>query len=255
MITLTESILKSTNAGQDVILKDVYNNTVKWLNESNNFYCLTKDEITIKPKYDGYYLKINCNGLNIVINKRPPYHFSEVLNKNNQALNFLFREFHTDDMPAVVNDRICFGGCIIKIDAVINKLPKNCKYLIFYPAVINNRKIPCKLNGIIKDITVDKFICGDEYSLDWDAHNIKNITVKNECIISFVKKFSDSTKQNMLTDLIKNNHLNLDKLYIRDCSSECTYEKVIYDKHVKKIKFQKIRGMELIKPLNDCVKS
>jgi len=154
-------------------------------------------------------------------------------------------------MPAIVNDKIGFVGCVIPKDAIIDKLPKNCEYLFFYPEIMNGRKIPCKLNGIIKNITVDKFVCSDDQSLEWDPNNIKNMTVKNECIISFADDFSRRIKQNMLKELIKNNHLNLDKLYIRDWSSTCKYEKVVYDNIDKTIKFQKIRDVDLIYQLDD----
>ena len=254
MITLKESILKSTGIGKDTVLKDVYNNTLNWLNKNNRLFHLTKDEITIKPNKDGYYLKINRGVLGVsdlLINVLPPYHFSEIYNKNNRPINFIFREFRTEDMPGIVNYKIGFKGCIIKKDAIIDKLPKNCKYLFFYPEFINGRKIPCKLNGIIKNITVDKFICTDDQSLDWDHHNIKNMTVKNECIISFVDDFSRSIKQNMLKELIANNHLNLDKLYIRDYSSECKYEKIIYDEINKKISFQKVHDAGIIYQLDE----
>lgn len=58
---------------------------------------------------------------------------------------------------------------------------------------------------------------------------------------------------NTLNWLNKNNlrHLNLDKLYIRDYSSVCKYEKIIYDEINKKISFQKVRDVEIIYQLDE----
>jgi len=76
----------------------VYTNTLNWLNKNNFLLHLKKDEIIIKPNKDGYYLKIKSGVfgvLDFVIKLVPPYHFSEIYNKNNRPVNFLFREFRT----------------------------------------------------------------------------------------------------------------------------------------------------------------
>lgn len=267
MKTLLESILSTSKVGARAVLEKVFNDTVAWLKTCNldrSFYYLDikKNEIDLEPKgHDSYKLTIKrpCN--KITFTGHPPYTYCEICNKNGKPLNIIYGFYSFDDddiMSDVVKDRIVFSGC--KINSEIKKLPKNCNYLIFEskPGIAGGQS-HCKIINCIKDVKIEKLICKELAALDWRANNFRNITIKDECILSsllyntnnYFKYKEEYDKrgtnfQEELVTFIKNNHINTDKLYITDCSKfYVMFYKVIYDKPTETISFQEIsKGLE-----------